>query len=364
MHNLRLFLLSSFLCPAMIFAQAQTTWSPAASASAGSSPAAAAVTPNPTTPAEFFARARQLSSLEAAGIPFHVKATYVASGDTEFTGTGTYEKWWQSKDDWRIEATLGNFRYLAVSDKGKRSVYSTSDYTPLRLRQVLKNVLIQFPPDAEASSAWKLSHQKVAGVDLMVISRNYKCVEKKRDPKRTTCAEQYYFSSQGVLRLQFVNTTETLYNRFQTFDNHLVSSRIDVAAGVAPFLKITVNAFEPLDATEKTSASLTAIPGDLHPVAQIQHDTPGVTRPKILQHVQPVYPLSARQNRMQGTVVISVTVDSNGNVREPYVTQSAGPVLDTAALQAVRQWKYQPLTVNGAGIPLDTNVSVVFALRN
>ena len=50
--------------------------------------AISAALPDPQTPEEFFARARQLSDLEASGIPFHLKATYVASGDAEFTGNG------------------------------------------------------------------------------------------------------------------------------------------------------------------------------------------------------------------------------------------------------------------------------------
>jgi hypothetical protein len=71
-------------------------------------PTVVATLPDPQTPQEFFARARALSDLTAAAVPFHLKATYVASGDTEFTGNGTYEEWWQSKDLWRKEATLGD----------------------------------------------------------------------------------------------------------------------------------------------------------------------------------------------------------------------------------------------------------------
>jgi hypothetical protein len=88
---------------AKLVCQAQPAASPPATAAARTSPAssatpAAALLPDPQTSEEFFARARQLSDLEASGIPFHLKATYVASGDAEFTGNGTYEEWWQSKD--------------------------------------------------------------------------------------------------------------------------------------------------------------------------------------------------------------------------------------------------------------------------
>ncbi|HET9085903.1 MAG TPA: hypothetical protein VFN53_00085 [Acidobacteriaceae bacterium] len=151
MHNLRLcffFLLGSVLCPAMIFAQAQP-----------SPPSAAATSPNPKTPEEFFARARQLSDLEAAGIPFHLKATYVASGDAEFTSNETYEEWWESKDTWRKEATLGGYRYVGLrkagvaiftrpqttflSDCGKQRKLYSSEFPPM----------LAFPGGAESKSA-------------------------------------------------------------------------------------------------------------------------------------------------------------------------------------------------------------------
>jgi len=92
--------------------------------------------PDPQTPEEFFARARQLSDLEASGIPFHLKATYVASGDAEFTGNGTYEEWWQSKDlcgkkpRWRLQV-------CGDSERDKHAVYGSSTYVPLRIREVM-----------------------------------------------------------------------------------------------------------------------------------------------------------------------------------------------------------------------------------
>lgn len=87
----------------LVYAAAQTQPAAGPPAAAPTTPvssakAAAAPLPDPQTPEEFFARARQLSDLEASGIPFHLKAAYVATGDAEFTGNGTYEEWWQSKD--------------------------------------------------------------------------------------------------------------------------------------------------------------------------------------------------------------------------------------------------------------------------
>ena len=164
-----LFFCSAFL-PARLHAQTQPASTPAAPTQAP-----VANTANPITPAGFFARARQLSDLEAAGIPFHLKATYVATGDAEFTGNGTYEEWWQSKEAWRKEATLGDYRYVGIRKTGVNRFYSTSDYVPLRLRQAMDAVLVRIAPDISSSREWQTQHTKLSGVDLTVLSSKYDC---------------------------------------------------------------------------------------------------------------------------------------------------------------------------------------------
>ena len=76
----------------LVYAAAQQPAAgPPASAPAYPSPlvkAAAASLPDPKAPEEFFARARALSDLEASGIAFHLKATYVANPDA-----GTSREW-------------------------------------------------------------------------------------------------------------------------------------------------------------------------------------------------------------------------------------------------------------------------------
>ena len=65
-----------------------------------------------------------MSDLEASSIPFHLKATFVASGDAEFLGNGTYEEWWESKDLWRKEAKLGGYKYVAIKNGRNLGIYT------------------------------------------------------------------------------------------------------------------------------------------------------------------------------------------------------------------------------------------------
>jgi protein TonB len=78
-------------------------------------------------------------------------------------------------------------------------------------------------------------------------------------------------------------------------------------------------------------------------------------------HVSPVYPRVALQARVAGTVVLQAVIDADGNVSNLRVLQSI-PLLDGAAIEAVRQWKYEPTYLNGRAVPVVMSVNVAFIL--
>lgn len=84
--------------------------------------------------------------------------------------------------------------------------------------------------------------------------------------------------------------------------------------------------------------------------------------PKRLVDVQPIYPQTARDAKVTGVVLIEMTIDTDGNVAEAWVVQSV-PLLDQAALDAVKQWKFEPTLLNGAPVAVRTMVTVSFTLR-
>jgi TonB family protein len=83
--------------------------------------------------------------------------------------------------------------------------------------------------------------------------------------------------------------------------------------------------------------------------------------PERLIHVQPHYPDAARGARIEGTVSVEVVIGPRGDVEQARIVRSI-PMLDEAALNAVRRWKYKPTMVNGAPVPVTMVVHVTFAL--
>jgi protein TonB len=87
-----------------------------------------------------------------------------------------------------------------------------------------------------------------------------------------------------------------------------------------------------------------------------------VTAAKLLNRVQPMYPPLARQTRISGTVRLHAIIGKNGGVEQLEV-MSGHPLLVQAALDAVRQWKYQATTLNGEPVEVDTTIDVIFSLN-
>jgi len=87
-----------------------------------------------------------------------------------------------------------------------------------------------------------------------------------------------------------------------------------------------------------------------------------ISFPERTASVPPVYPEIARAARAEGTVVLEATIDETGRVRNVRVLRSV-PLLDEAAMAAVRQWRYRPTLLNGVAVPVLLNVTVTFTLR-
>jgi protein TonB len=82
---------------------------------------------------------------------------------------------------------------------------------------------------------------------------------------------------------------------------------------------------------------------------------------RVVSSVAPEYPAIAKAARIEGTVVIQAVLSKEGAVTQAEAV--SGPqLLRGAALAAVTQWKYRPFLLNGAPVPVRTEINVVFTL--
>ena len=101
------------------------------------------------------------------------------------------------------------------------------------------------------------------------------------------------------------------------------------------------------------------------PPAAVQKPLPiggRIKEPAKVRHVPPVYPAIAQQARVEGIVIIEAIIGTDGRVQQARVLRSK-PLLDDAALAAVRQWVFTPTLLNGVPVPVIMTVTVNFRLR-
>jgi protein TonB len=91
--------------------------------------------------------------------------------------------------------------------------------------------------------------------------------------------------------------------------------------------------------------------------------TAEMTPPQLLRKFEPVYPATARMARIGGRVTIEAVIGLDGSVEASQIVGSTSPLFDDAALDAVRQWRYRPATMNGNPVRVYLRVVVDFVLR-
>jgi protein TonB len=81
----------------------------------------------------------------------------------------------------------------------------------------------------------------------------------------------------------------------------------------------------------------------------------------LIQKTQPIYPPIAKAARVSGTVVLQATISKTGSIENLHVVN--GPaMLQQAAMDAVRTWRYKPYLLNNEPVEVETTVNVIFTL--
>jgi TonB family protein len=106
----------------------------------------------------------------------------------------------------------------------------------------------------------------------------------------------------------------------------------------------------------------------LSPAAETATPTRIHVKPEIMSKQKiagdnPVYPQEAKAKKIQGTVVLAVTIGKDGEVEEIHVVKTPDKMLAKSALDAVHTWRWRPYLLNGNPIEVETTVNVTYNLE-
>jgi protein TonB len=88
----------------------------------------------------------------------------------------------------------------------------------------------------------------------------------------------------------------------------------------------------------------------------------GVMTARLIHRVQPSYPAAASLIQLEGTVELRAIIATDGSVRNLEVVRG-NPILAAAAVEAVREWRYQPTRLSGIPVEVETIITVQFQMR-
>jgi periplasmic protein TonB len=138
----------------------------------------------------------------------------------------------------------------------------------------------------------------------------------------------------------------------------------DIASGLAGLAAGVLNQAirsAPIAPAPATPAAAPSKPSASAPIIRVRQG--GLVNPaRIVQRLEPVYPLIARQARISGTVELEGIIGIDGRIRELRVL-SGHPLLTKAALDAVRHWVYEPTRLNGQPVEVIAPITVHFRLN-
>jgi TonB family protein len=326
------------------------------SLAAGSKPAS-----DPRAIMKLAAKINGLSGLNAQ--PWEVKVSFKALGEKGYLlDEGTYEETWISPIKFKrtligATHTLSEFGTaqgtLRSGDKWKSSV-TLNDMHLAMLNPLPADIFIKLS-EARGES------RNVAGVQC-------RCVDLYQHPSpratETKPGYSYCFDAKGILlqatMAAWDNTQYVLTNSIQ-FQGRWVPSDIEVwNQGV---LVLTAH-LESIDILKEADKVEFKIPTDAAFQSKTINYTPGKFHYGVnIKKVAPFYRRSAYESGIEGTVVLQGVISKEGRVKE-LIAVSGPQSLQQAAIDAVKQWEYEPWILDGAPIEVETTLEVPFSLAD
>jgi TonB family protein len=309
-------------------------------------------------PESLLAQARKVQDVWSDGTPAVKVRTEIeilyASGKT---APGQYVVTWISPSRWKDELEFSDYKRVRIHDSKGFWEQSTLGYTPKIILEV--DSILNFIPILKIQHKEGLDEVKTRDKDGV----QQKCTDVRRaaGTQRVLCFDE---ATGGLLSVEypgFANQdppeiSRIEYSRLNKLSDKLVPYQVHAfrdrmlsviaeVKEVAPIAGDDTGLFAPL-----TNAEYWPICDDLQSA-------------EVIKTVPPMYPPGARSNREQGTVMFYGVIEADGTLSHLKVIQSVTPSLDSAAADAVRQWRYKPASCGSTPIRVQYSVRVWFRLQ-
>lgn len=328
-------------------------------------PETVAQSPTATDAAKILSEAFTLYGLESSGArPWHLKATYeTLDGQGQMKVNGTYEEFWTGPKRYKRIYSSSSFSQTEYgTDQGIFRSYNPNWPGPAEAL-VRSGLIHPLPAEGEMANATLESTERRFGDQTLRCIRLSRPLPTNPNAPPLPAFPAYCFSSgTPVLRFSssYGDAYRTTYSEPTTFQSYYIARDIQVTLHGTPFLNVHLETIEELTAIKES---------DFVPPSDAMRPTPrrivisaGVAAGLIVRKVAPDYPVGAKENHRQGTVVLKALIGVDGHVKNLLTISSPDDALSAAAMDAVRRWIYKPYLLNGEPVEVMTQVNVIFRL--
>lgn len=349
----------------VLFTLGQSATTPAGPASAGDSSQTVAAreaptnVTTPTDPKQRMELAKKVNGLLGLDIPWHLKATYEVFGpDGKSTEKGTFEEWRLNSNQYRIALhSPSNSAEEFGTDHG---AFKTSEQVwPRRPLSSIPAMIERPVPSPVNPEKIRLQNYErtFGGAKVPCTALIYSGWELPVQD-----AQGYCFATTNAILLYSTERdrlVQTLFQQNALVHGHYFAHEMQLLLEGKPWLKVHIDQLEGLSATGQQALTL---PAGASPVTRYPPGAAGdITAGRLVKKVPPEYPLAAKQQGVQGTVILEGVIDTEGRVQQIQVL-AGPPMLQQAAIDAARQWVYTPYSLAGKPVEVETEIDVMFVL--
>ena len=296
--------------------------------------------------------------------PMTVKAAISVAQLNAGTAKGTYELLWLSSKRWREEVRFGNYFRIRVANAGGYWQSSSTPFRPYFMAELDRMKDIRYMLAVAMHESFGKVHEFGKVQEREVRNIQARCVQEKsadNEPGSKFCFDS---ATGSLIQIDYPTpefTPPRLVDRVEYQDirqrgDRLIPFRVETLRQDKVFMTFQI--------TEISAAPVDpAAAFNIPPNSSFWPECDASRHFDLEKRVQPQYPKEARTNHQSGRVVLYGVIEGDGSVSNLQVLVSAVPSLDAAAMDAVRQWRYKPVTCDGGAVRAETTIEVVFALR-
>lgn len=309
-------------------------------------------------PESLVARASKSQDFWSDGTPPVKVRTAIEIVDAKGKTTpGQYLVTWISPSRWREELEIANYKRLRVHDGQGYWQQSTLDFQP--------EIIFQLDSILDLKTALKIGTKQVLG-KLKTRDKDgvqQRCVEVKQatGTERILCFDEANSSLMSVEYPRLENQippeiARVEYSAFNKLGDKRIPYEMTAFHGRTVVVKAKITDVTPVT---EIDAKLFSPP----PNAEFWPQCDDVQSPELVNRVQPRFPTTAKMNGEEGRVRFYAVIQTDGTLSHLTLIQRATPTLESAAFDALRQWRYKPASCGSTLIRVETSIAVDFWIQ-